>query len=380
MRKLDNHGVVKLSNDGSRIISVNSDASEIELARFNPFTGEIYSPKVISDSRFGNTLYGAEFSPNDKYIYISSNILTNVWTTKLVQFDLESYDLNNNIEIFDVLSKNFIFRIDSKEQLQLGPNNKIYVANAEMNSIGAIENPNQKGILCDYQEYKIDLQNGKCNLGLPSRINFPDYEYEYIDSTACFLQEFKYKSELFEQMEMFWIDPDGKVIKEYELDNYKNSLKSGYYHLYSDDYKLRLILKLNIDENIIPANITASPDSNLCFGQEVVLSIEDHDYDTIIWSNNNSTKDITVDEPGLYTVTVVKGNCVYIDSILIRESNFDFEIVGNNILCDENDIAILSVNGDFILIYGQQVKLLNLLVLIRLVNTPLRLEILMAVS
>ena len=70
-----NRGVLKLSQDGKKLVMVNFCDSLVELSRFNNQTGMVSSLFVFSpivNSNRANLNYGAEFSPDSRFLYINA--------------------------------------------------------------------------------------------------------------------------------------------------------------------------------------------------------------------------------------------------------------------------------------------------------------------
>src|SRR6185436_11274748 len=68
---------------------------------------------------------------------------------------------------------------DASDALQIGPDGKIYVARGEKSFLAVINNPNQQGLSCNFQDSTVSLNNEMCNFGLPNLID----NYSYSNST-----------------------------------------------------------------------------------------------------------------------------------------------------------------------------------------------------
>lgn len=148
-------GNMKISPDGSKIVSCNTFFNNAELFDFNTTSGLVSNPKIIMNSYFQIT--GAEFSSNSKVLYISEKTRGAV-----SQFDLTATNIaTTKIEI-----------ISSPKQLgalQLGINNKIYVASWSGNFLDVINDPNVLGLGCNFQMDGLNLGNTSASMmGLPS--------------------------------------------------------------------------------------------------------------------------------------------------------------------------------------------------------------------
>ncbi len=130
-----------------------------ELFDFNFCTGVFSNPVQWQYSSFaGFNPYGVEFSPDGTKLYIST-------TLNIRQFDITS---NNGSLIettgFDVVG---ITPGVTRQALQLGPDNKIYVAS---NPLSVINSPNLSGAACGFQENALTIPNAEILAGLPNWI------------------------------------------------------------------------------------------------------------------------------------------------------------------------------------------------------------------
>lgn len=150
---LDNRiGVLKISPKADKLV-ICSDNLGSQLFDFNNITGEVSNPVELSNRPFD---YGAEFSPSGKVLYIST-----LSAIELYQYNLNSADIKNSEAI---ISNTFA------RQLQLGPDQKIYVAKAPSNYLGVINFPNNLGAACDFVEEAVFLEGKRSLAGLPQFI------------------------------------------------------------------------------------------------------------------------------------------------------------------------------------------------------------------
>jgi gliding motility-associated-like protein len=132
--------------------------TQIELFDFNKTTG-IISNGIVWNYNFQVALiYGVEFSPNGKVLYVSD-------LQNLVQYDL-AQPTPLAIENSAYLVSN-----SSIASLQLGIDDKIYV---NAGSLNAINSPNILGAACDYQTNVIANQTGGGGYGLPKWVYYAD--------------------------------------------------------------------------------------------------------------------------------------------------------------------------------------------------------------
>ncbi len=144
-------GCMKFSLDGKYIASIYVMGA-VDVLDFNNQTG------VVSNARtfpipLGNSIYGVEFSPSGRYLYVS-NI-----TEAIYQFDLQNPSVSRQtVALTNALA------------LQLGPDCKIYFANG---GLGVINHPDSPAASCGFQASALTLATGTSSMnGLPMRVFF----------------------------------------------------------------------------------------------------------------------------------------------------------------------------------------------------------------
>jgi hypothetical protein len=151
-------GYLKVSGDGTKLAKANVGLSNIELFDFNNNTGEVSNGMVIPN--IGGEPYGIEFSPNCRYLYV------NTWKSNpsmlLMQYDLEAGSLH------DIMGSRVVIATGTDGALQLAPDGKIYVAQAQDESIHRINSPNNPAEFCGFQKNAIYLGGRKSIWGLPN--------------------------------------------------------------------------------------------------------------------------------------------------------------------------------------------------------------------
>lgn len=133
---------------------------------YHASSGSPLFPYAFTNSRLG---YGVEFSPNSKLIY----------TTGLYSASIQQYDLTVATNaLFQSSRQNIGLTASTPDgngysaaALQLGPDNKIYVALSGSTSLGIISSPNTSGSGCNYQDMVLSLSGKSSLLGLPSFVN-----------------------------------------------------------------------------------------------------------------------------------------------------------------------------------------------------------------
>lgn len=146
-------GYMKISPNGTKL-AISNSSIHCELLDFNDTTGVVSNPQIL----YNGYTYGVEFSPNSEVLYVSA---PDPSPYKILQFDLTSSNISGSSQL--VYNTNLF----GAAALQLGPDNKIYIAHALQTKLGVINNPNILGLGCNIQMNVIDLAGRRCDLGLP---------------------------------------------------------------------------------------------------------------------------------------------------------------------------------------------------------------------
>ncbi|HZV70250.1 MAG TPA: M43 family zinc metalloprotease [Saprospiraceae bacterium] len=143
----------------------------VEVFDFDPSTGIVSNDILIRDyiyQTFGLGLgdaYGLEFSPSGDFLYVARGAFVK---DSLFQYDIRS----GNPQIIQQSEINIYKSIDPTEDsfgaMLTAPNNKIYIADFQHPNLMVINNPDLRGMACDFESHGIDLQQGDCFLGLPT--------------------------------------------------------------------------------------------------------------------------------------------------------------------------------------------------------------------
>ena len=177
-------GYMKASPNGKKIVSahnINLPAStNIEILDFNNQTGKLSNAIPIGCSYTSNlSAYGVEFSPNQKYLYVSYLAQVTNSNNYIIQYDISSnIDSIIGQSAYTVYWSNVpLFHPNSHTSaaLQRGPDKKIYVAFAEYSHIGVINFPDSVGTACSF------IQNGVYLKGRKSQYGLPTFSQQYFD-------------------------------------------------------------------------------------------------------------------------------------------------------------------------------------------------------
>ncbi len=175
----DQRGYLKFSPDGTKLASANPQ-NGLYLYEFDLENGVVAGPPTslfINAPGVGTATrpYGLEFSPSNELLYVSSsndffsqipgeNNNPNNHFSSLVQFDITATNVLATQTLIDQ-------RNSYRSALQLGPDRKIYRTQSQTYGIGenglsVIENPNERGLACDFRYNAVTLTNN-ARQGLP---------------------------------------------------------------------------------------------------------------------------------------------------------------------------------------------------------------------
>jgi gliding motility-associated-like protein len=178
-------GYLVTTPDGSKVASVIFGMDMIQLFSFNNATGLIsYDMTIKPDPN--NSPYGVSFSPKSSKLY--AGIFSGP-SKGIVQYDLSLGDTNK------IQNSGFTFLTKySPGAIQIGPDQKIYCAFAESKYLGQINDPDNRGVHCNFIENGVFLNNKKCALGLPDLVQsyLLVHSFTYINMKTCLGWETKF--------------------------------------------------------------------------------------------------------------------------------------------------------------------------------------------
>lgn len=166
------YGSLKANPAGTRLGMPIDGSKFLEFYDFNKTTGVVSNPIKIEVTDNTPTTpttdlrkYGAAFSPDGSKFYFSN--LISVYQLNLAAYD--SLSIATSLTLVGTPS-------NTPFQLELAPNNRIYVGKAISSQLSCIPNPNAAGTACGFIDASVAL-TGSCRLGLPGRVperNFQD--------------------------------------------------------------------------------------------------------------------------------------------------------------------------------------------------------------
>jgi len=162
-------GYLKASPDGTKLAAALWNSGNLfELFDFDKVTGVVSNGLTLPFHPAGSGAYGVEFSPNNKYLYCA-------WITP---GEVRQYDVLAGSPAAIAASEVFLgsTTVAFNGALQLGPDNKIYLAQYGANYLGVINNPDVGGTGCNFVDVGPAIA-GTSQLGLP---NYPSYLFGHL--------------------------------------------------------------------------------------------------------------------------------------------------------------------------------------------------------
>tara|TARA_R100000697_G_scaffold94921_3_gene106829 strand:+ start:698 stop:3598 length:2901 start_codon:yes stop_codon:yes gene_type:complete len=183
-------GYMKISPDGSKLISLLYDQQIIDIFDFNNTEGRPSNHLIISGVTYDNGPYGLEFSSDSSKFYVSDGASDTI-TQYNLSYTSTTEIINNSITLPTISGA-------SLGALQMGPDENIYIADANKPYLHRINYPNGEGLFCNLQIEEVNLTATTSGItsqwGLPNSI--PDYDIScdrdiYITSRSQQSLEFK---------------------------------------------------------------------------------------------------------------------------------------------------------------------------------------------
>jgi gliding motility-associated-like protein len=223
-KRFSSTGYMRFSPKSNKLAIAIHGQSKFELYDFDNASGKISNLVTLVHPDF-KMAYGTEFSPDERYLYVTETLKT---ANRIFQLDIGSKEsaeiLKSKVTIGQTAGSFF-------GALKLGPDNKIYVAVNKMNYLGVINEPNLKGVNSGYVSNGLKLSVGTSSIGLPNFVTSFNMEKlslsidqekdcQNIRLTARFLPA------LSDSRYQWYLD--GKVISHADKDTYKPD-RSGLY-------------------------------------------------------------------------------------------------------------------------------------------------------
>jgi gliding motility-associated-like protein len=342
-------GYLKGSPNGKKLAAANFD-SLTELSDFDNVSGTVSNTIKIADRvPIAGTVvansYGVEFSPDNKLLYIStfySNASMIPSAASVDQFNITIHD-SATIE-----QSHYTVTTDANihSALQLGYDNKIYIADNSKRSLSRINTPGVQGSGCGFELNAIDLGTGICYSGLPTFIqslfspNYGGYNFSMAVDCEPLLKKFTINDLTYaDSVKWNFGDPTSGASD--------SSTSTSPTHLFTayKTYNVTLrifkttpcISGIDTTTNIITLskiNFSLGADKTVCENNTITLSAATAGANAYLWSNGATTPSIDVQQPGNYWCAAKINGCDYRDTVKVTKLLLpDFSLGTNTTLC-----------------------------------------------
>ncbi len=287
----------------------------VHYADFDNCSGVVSNHQIIQNVG----AYGVSFSPNDSLIYVSGG-------TTLRQYKRFSANISSTLKTYNV----------SVQNLQLGPDKKLYLASPGLPSLSTVNNPNSyddPGI----QVNSVSLAGRTVQYGLPNFFNAYVEDGASIEffnaSNLCLGDETKFLvGTSIANPNWFWDFGDAAT-----LSDTSNLSNPTYTYADTGSYLVTAIASGNCvaDTFLNTVSIKIAPvvdlgaDTFICpINDTIRLDAENSNLDVVYtWSTGDTTQLITATSPGKYYVTLeldgsdcADSDTITIDLIMFAES------------------------------------------------------------
>jgi PKD repeat protein len=300
-------GHMKFSPNGKKLAVCLPGQNAIQLFDFDNSTGIVSNPILIAANVQG--AYGIEFSPDGTKLYaVGAN---GSFGSQLFQFDICAGSPSAIIASQKLISSNsFVYYLFS---VQVAKNGKIYLVHNGEKFLGAINNPNNIGVACNYIDSAQSISPKVAGNCLPN----------FITSSFRELTPFSYTSSC-QHVSFSNVVPTNTVFNNCAAATYSMSGCSWNFgdagsgssnvsslanpsHTFSapGTYTVRLVRQFSCTSDTIRQVLTLSPGpsfsitgpSSFCPGESPVLASTNPAY-KFLWSTGAKTSSITVTPAG----------------------------------------------------------------------------------
>jgi gliding motility-associated-like protein len=329
-------GYMKLSPNGSKIAYANTYLGTFCVGDFDKNTGVVSNVWSISM----NDVYGVEFSPNSNFLYVSS------YSDKLImQYDCRETTKTGFINSGFQIAK-FSYGYSA---LQLGPDQKIYVAAIGSRFLDVIHLPDSFRNKCKFEYYGISLSSKSAIYGLPNFVS-SIFRPEIKGINFCHGSTTKFSlSHAFNIDSVHWSFDDPNTGKL----NYSRSKapshvfsKPGTYNISTIVYKLGASDTLHYEVLIKGSAFSLGNDTIVCKNSKITLGYFKASFSFYEWNDKSNLPAKTVDTSGVFSLKILDDNgCYKTDTIRVSYvyppekylGNDTFICVGSSIKVDATE-------------------------------------------
>jgi gliding motility-associated-like protein len=371
-------GCLKVSPDGSKLVNpiVGSQATNTdgfwELYDFNNQTGVISNPMIFNPANKPaaisgyDGIYGAEFSPNGRFLYLGCRRTGGGVNDRIYQFDM----LAGNRTLADINASGVEVApssgggiTNSYGTMQIGPDGRIYIARYQTTGtsyLSIIAKPNCKGTACTFINNGINLSSGKFSRwGLPTMISsyFSKPEFEFGDpdpnnyglcigdSTQFWMAD----TAGLDSVKWIFGDPNSGAA------NFSSLLSPKHRFSRDSTYQVQAIMfrrgSFSCLLDTVKQFVTIYPKPSINLGRDTTLCAgESHfmnaltDKATYLWHNATTGPNFTATKSDTVWVQLRIGGCFGSDTVIIKVANFPTPNLGSDTVICSID-SILKIPG-----------------------------------
>ncbi len=358
-------GYLKPSSDGSKLFCAFDDNLYSELSRFNNQTGQVHSVVkfnnipgyLTTQSNDRSGAYGVEFSPNGKYMYLTSFVADRNFY--LSQFDVNIFDsaiIHQSAALIDSGFSSINPTASEYAALQLAKNGKIYIARLNSFFLSVINQPDFSGSACNLVFAGQYLGGRRSMGGLPTfnqtyfDPHFRNYDYSYEEDCHKNVLFNLISAHSYDSLKWDFGDPASGISNfstnpsaahQYADVGFKN-IKLVVYNFVGCRIITDTIFK-NIVVGIDAPNLGI--DTTICIGQKITLNAFSSRADSYLWNTASTASSIIITDPGMYWVDVTTGTCQLSDTIIIANKPFPVVDLGSDTsLCESKTLQLAAQN------------------------------------
>lgn len=303
-------GYIKASPDGSRLACALGGNELFEVYDFDNATGTISNPITLNGTN-QDLAYGVEFSPSGQFLYATSVAFGGF----LYQFDLNQ-PTPAAIMASRVLLHQFVPGTSQQRggAVQLGPDQRIYVANVLSNFLHRIDNPDQPGFASTLTLNAVDLSPHASRFGLPNFIaSFFADAYAFTNAPVCLGDTIQLNAvditSSVPPATFSWTGPNGfsATTRDTFITN-ASAQDSGLYVLQViatvSGITDTLYDTIHVGLHPPAPTVTLLDDTSLCPGDLLVLTTLDSADGSYLWQDGSTADTFLVSNSGVYELTV----------------------------------------------------------------------------
>ncbi len=299
-------GQLKSNPKGDMLATVVYGGNNVELYKFDNQNGLVTEYLGIPVDEEVTALYGAEFSSNNKFLYVN-NLFGRIY-----QYDVSKFDSTSIFRSMKLVYDSLDFNYQQFGQFQLAPNGKIYMGLSYDTVLAAIHKPNVPSPFCRFEKKSLGLNGNLSLFGLPNNVTTGNYSsFDIYGRSIClgFGDSLELFSIAYPEDDKYiydWTGPDGFRSSEANPKILKPGEKA------SGLYVCRVSLAgkyFGADSAIINvydipiAEITGPP--TICPPEIIKLSSKYKSPEYIYkWSTGSNQSEIIINSPGKYHLVV----------------------------------------------------------------------------